>query len=104
ERRRSLEESERTYRMLFEANPAPMWTYDRETLRILTVNRAAVEKYGYTPVEFLAMTVVEFLAEEEREAIAARIRRRQGLGLHTDSGSVRHQLKNGRLIDVDVDV
>ena len=43
-----LRESEERYRKLFELNPQPTWIYDRETLRFLAVNKAALQKYGYT--------------------------------------------------------
>ena len=33
-----------------------MWVLDRETLRFLAVNDAAIYKYGYTRGEFLCMT------------------------------------------------
>ena len=78
---RSLEQSEERYRLLFEASPLPMWVYDAETLRFLAVNGAAVEHYGYTTAEFLAMTV-----EDLGEA----------------PGSPRHQTKDGTLIEVEI--
>ena len=44
----ALRQSEEHYRLLFESNPHPMWVYDLETLRFLTVNEAAIHHYGYT--------------------------------------------------------
>ena len=55
----ALEESEFRYRELFESHTHPMWVYDCETLRFLAVNKAAVEYYGYSPSEFLSMTLGE---------------------------------------------
>jgi len=46
-----------SYRLLFEKNPLPMWVFDIETLRFLDVNDAAVQKYGYSRSDFLAMTL-----------------------------------------------
>ncbi|MDP3085432.1 MAG: PAS domain S-box protein, partial [Rubrivivax sp.] len=37
---RTLLDSERRYRALFDANPQPMWVYDLETLAFLAVNDA----------------------------------------------------------------
>lgn len=54
---RERRESETRYRILFDGNPQPMWVYDTETLRILTVNEAAVAHYGYTREEFLGLTI-----------------------------------------------
>ncbi len=45
------------YRLLFEANPLPLWVYDLETLRILDVNEVACRKYGYSRDEFLGLTI-----------------------------------------------
>ena len=43
------------FRLLFAANPLPMWVFDQATLRFLEVNDAAVAHYGYARDEFLAM-------------------------------------------------
>jgi diguanylate cyclase (GGDEF)-like protein/PAS domain S-box-containing protein len=53
----TLRNSEEQYRLLFEANPNPMWVYDVESLRFLAVNNAAVDEYGWSRAEFLAMTI-----------------------------------------------
>src|SRR5204863_305248 len=44
---KALEESERRYRTLFDANPYPMWVVDAKTLAFLAVNDAAISLYGY---------------------------------------------------------
>src|ERR1700694_2291479 len=49
--------SERNYRLLFESHPQPMWLYDVGTLAFLKVNDAAIERYGYSRDEFMAMTI-----------------------------------------------
>ena len=41
----------------FERSPSPMRIFDHETLRYLAVNDAAVEFYGYSREEFLALTL-----------------------------------------------
>jgi PAS domain S-box-containing protein len=46
-----------SYLTLFEANPQPMLVFDTQTLQVLSVNEAAVLKYGYTKAELLSMTV-----------------------------------------------
>ena len=43
-----LRASEEWYRLLFDANPLPMWVYDIETLAFVAVNDAAVKHYGYS--------------------------------------------------------
>src|ERR1039458_5199252 len=44
---------------LFDRAPVPMWVFDRESLRFLAVNDAAVWKYGYSREEFLALTIAD---------------------------------------------
>src|SRR6202007_2579151 len=72
ERKRSeelLRETEERHRKLFDNNPHPTWVYDRETLRFLAVNRAAVRKYGYSSEEFLAMTIKDIRPTEDVPAL-----------------------------------
>ncbi len=47
------------YQHLFEHNPFPMWVFDPADLRFLAVNDRALEAYGYTRDEFLAMKVTD---------------------------------------------
>lgn len=48
-----------SFELLLSANPVPMWVYDLESLRFLAVNRAAVERYGYSREQFLAMRLTD---------------------------------------------
>ena len=46
---------ESSFRFLFEDNPLPMWVWDHATFRFLAVNKAAVEKYGYSHEQFRSL-------------------------------------------------
>ena len=90
------------FRLLFAANPLPMWVYDVETLRFVEVNDAAVAQYGYARAEFLAMSVSEirpdedvprFLASNDADENDSGIRRR---------GRWKHRMKDGRVRDVEI--
>lgn len=61
----TLRANEARYRTLFKANPHPMWVYDMATLAFLEVNEAAVQQYGYSRDEFLAMTIADIRPEED---------------------------------------
>src|SRR5690625_4424303 len=50
----ALRKSEAEYRMLFAANPRPMWVFDTETYQFLRVNRSEERRVGYSEAEFLA--------------------------------------------------
>jgi diguanylate cyclase (GGDEF)-like protein/PAS domain S-box-containing protein len=102
ERRRgeqALRESEHRYRTLFEGNPLPMWVYDRETLRFIAVNEAAVRRYGFSKDEFLKLTIADIRPPEEvprmHETLAA---------LHDrDSNRIfRHRRKDGTNFDAEI--
>src|SRR5581483_7240191 len=73
--------SEARYRALFQNSPHPAWVYDVATLRILEVNDTAVERYGYSRAEFLAMRLPD---------------------LEPAGDGPRHHLKSGEIIEVEV--
>ena len=99
---RALRHSEEQYRQLFDVNPLPTWVYDRETLRFLEVNPAAVAHYGYTRAEFLdGMTLRDLRAPEEVPALETFL---EALGPGPADGprTWRHRLKGGREILVEI--
>jgi two-component system, cell cycle sensor histidine kinase and response regulator CckA len=97
----SLANSEERYRLLFEANPLPMWVYDADTLRFLAVNEAAVRHYGFTRQEFLGMTIAEIRPREDVDALLADMHARGGPGSPVP-GTWRHRKKDGTVIDVEI--
>jgi PAS domain S-box-containing protein len=102
ERRRTealLRESEERHRKLFDNNPHPTWVFDRETLRFLAVNDAAVRKYGFSRDEFLAMTLKDIRPPEDIPALLETVKN-LGEG-NESSGAWRHRLKDGTLIDTE---
>jgi diguanylate cyclase (GGDEF)-like protein/PAS domain S-box-containing protein len=56
-----------SFRLLFESNPVPMWVVERDGLKFLDVNAAAVEHYGYTRDQFLNMTSLQIRPVHERQ-------------------------------------
>ncbi len=96
-----LREREEAYRRLFEAHPRPLWVYDLETLRFVAVNDAAVQHYGYSREEFLAMRITDLRPPEDLPALEANLATlREG---HVDhAGTWRHHTKAGRLLKVEI--
>ena len=102
EQRRIADElvaSEERYRFLFERNPLPMWVYDRETLRFLAVNEAAVRHYGYSREEFRSMTVVDIRPEEERPRLREEVK---GIEGYRFSGRWKLRKKDGSIVNVEI--
>src|SRR5437764_4961919 len=89
---KALRDSEGSLRLLFTANPFPMWLYDLESLAFLEVNAAAVARYGYSRAEFLSMRITDIRLPEDVPRLSGR----------RDTAERRHRLKDGRIIDVHV--
>ena len=98
--RRARRTAEEQYRLLFENSPQPMWVVDRETLRFLAVNEAAIAHYGYSREEFLEMTLAEVRPPADVPALLAALPA-VAEGLHKKE-VWRHRLKDGTVIDVEV--
>lgn len=62
-------ESEHQYRSMYEGNLTPQFIFDPATFRFVSVNRAAVEKYGYTEEEFLNKTIFDIRPAEDRDKV-----------------------------------
>jgi len=98
----ALSEAEAHFRSLFASIPLPTFFYDAETLHYLEVNDAAVSYSGYSRDELLQMGVTDLAAPGFAAHVVAHI---QALRPHSrwhDQG--RHRLRDGRLVDVEVDV
>ncbi|MFZ3206870.1 MAG: PAS domain S-box protein, partial [Pseudomonas sp.] len=62
-----LADSEARYRMLFEANPEPIWVFSKATMAFLAVNHAVTRFLGYAQSELLAMSVLDVRSAQEQE-------------------------------------
>ncbi|GFE70686.1 PAS domain S-box protein [Chroococcus sp. FPU101] len=99
----NLKESETKYRLLFEANPNPLWVYDLETLKFLEVNNAAILHYGYSHEEFLNMTIRDIRPLEDLPLLVQCIESVQpNPDYHYNYGLWRHKKRNGEIIDVEI--
>src|SRR5262249_20232798 len=88
------------YSLLFDRNPLAMWVYDFETLRFLAVNQAAIDLYGFSRDEFLAMTIDEIRPPEAVPALLADLRANP-VGHRMDSAWT-HRTKRGERIEAEV--
>lgn len=96
ETQEELRRSEKQYRILFQGNPHPMWVFDLESLKILEVNEAAVQHYGYTREEFLGMSIEDLRSGQQLD-------NEPGDASSPASGLIwRHKRKDGSYVDMEV--
>ncbi len=95
-----LQESEQQYRSYFEANPSPMWIYNRRTLNFTAVNNAAIATYGYTLDEFKNMTILDVRPKADVARVHTTIR--DLTNGYSDSGIWTHLKKDGTPMQVRV--
>ena len=91
--------SEEKYKSLFKVSPLPMWVLDRDQLKFLSVNQAAIDLYGYTREEFLQMTVEDLWAPDPDQEK----RIKEVVNKNPDNFfkfRVRHITKTGKLLYV----
>ncbi|HET7241065.1 MAG TPA: ATP-binding protein [Gemmatimonadales bacterium] len=91
-------EANRRYRLLFDANPQPMWVFDVDSLVFLAVNDAAVRHYGYTREEFLGMTVMDLRPEDDAALAGPGFERNH----REEAAFARHQRKDGTVVDMEI--
>jgi PAS domain S-box-containing protein len=65
---------EASFKLMFDNNPVPMWLWEgSRELRVLDLNKAALEHLGYTRDAIAGLTVFDILSDEERPALNAMI-------------------------------
>ena len=92
----TLHDSEHRYRLLFDANPMPMFLIDTATRRFLSVNHAAADIYGYSASEFLTLTLDDILPAREVERMLTFLAELDTQGEHpTHTGDWLHKKRDG---------
>jgi PAS domain S-box-containing protein len=97
-----IRESEKNYRDLFELSPEPMMLFDLNTYEFLDVNRAVINRYGYSKQEFLSMTLMDIKPDSEKENAREIIQNTKASVNVTLDGEHRHVKKNGDIIFVEI--
>jgi PAS domain S-box-containing protein/putative nucleotidyltransferase with HDIG domain len=96
----ALRAGEARYRELFESNPQPMWVFDLQTLKFLAVNDAAINHFGYSKPEFLALTIKDIRSTEDVTRLTANVA--QLISGFAKAGIHRLRRKDGTLIEADI--
>ncbi|MEX3688140.1 EAL domain-containing protein [Paraburkholderia sp. BR14263] len=89
---------------LFDAHPVPMYVFDRETLRFLAVNAAAIQQYGYSEEEFLTMTIREIRPAEDVSRLEQHLTRSDMVtqNVRMMAGIWHHRRRDGSIISADI--
>ncbi|MEI9911367.1 MAG: PAS domain S-box protein [Bacteroidota bacterium] len=95
-----LRSSKKKYKLLFENNPLCMWMLRLPDYKVIDVNNAALNQYGYTREEFLALDIAEIRPEEDRQKFRD-ITDTDFRSVH-HAGTWKHKKKNGTIIYVDI--
>jgi len=90
--------------LLFDANPQPMFVFDRETLAFLAVNLAACAYYGWSRDEMLAMTLRDIRPADEMTRLEGELATSPKLPVTRFTRLGRHQTRTGRIIDVEISI
>ncbi|MDB5202697.1 MAG: Signal transduction histidine-protein kinase/phosphatase DegS [Ferruginibacter sp.] len=96
-----LKYSEQKYRSLFELSPTPMWVFDVETLRFLSVNEAAIRHYGYSEEEFLQATLADIRPKEDLGILEDATKEMKS-NAEFQKAFARHLKKDNSIIFVDI--
>ena len=96
---REAQDADHRHKVLFDANPQPMWVFDVDTLAFLAVNDAAIRYYGYSRDEFLGMTIMDIRPPDDTPAHPAGLER---TGRRPEVALTQHQRKDGTIVDIEI--
>ena len=97
-----LAAGEARFRRVFEDNPQPMWIADQATAGFIAVNTAALNLYGYSRAEFLALraSALELPGTDSRNSPISVHQRKDGtvLGLSISVQQIEFDGRNAQLV------
>jgi PAS domain S-box-containing protein len=103
----ALKESELRFRSFFNLAPIPMWVIDPETNKFISVNKAALEHYGYSKEEFSNLTIFDIRSGKDISKESEDVKRIKEETINlTDNKTGRfnsyHSKKDGEKIEVEI--
>ncbi|QQS37414.1 MAG: PAS domain-containing protein [Ignavibacteriales bacterium] len=90
----------RMFEVLIQKNPEPVFVYDKENLRFLEVNDAALQLYGYSREEFLQMDLTDLYTHEDIQTLLDSSSSAMKEGVF--HGPFRHKKKDGTSVFVEI--
>ena len=103
----ALKESELRFRSFFNLAPIPMWVIDPGTNKFISVNKAALEHYGYSEEEFSNLTIFDIRSGKDISKESEDVKRIKEETINlTDNKTGRfnsyHSKKDGEKIEVEI--
>ncbi|MBD2613018.1 MAG: PAS domain S-box protein [Nostoc sp. ZfuVER08] len=98
-RSKIMDDSQKSFNLLFSKNPNSMWVFDEHSLRFLDVNEAAIVHYGYSREEFLQMRITDISPPEDVPIVLEYLAEKPMLHF---CGQWQHRRKNGQMLDVEI--
>lgn len=96
------QESEERYRLFFQYNPHPAFLFEHDSLEILEINRAVLEKYGYEEKDLIGKSILQIFEPSDFDKVKQEIIFFQ-FGANQASSFV-HKKKNGEKLIADTTV
>jgi PAS domain S-box-containing protein len=90
----------RMFEFLIENNPQPIYVYDKENLKFVEANQAALDFYGYTKDEFLEMDLTDLYIPEDIQTLISSSSKNEAEGKF--STPLRQKRKDGTSILVEI--
>jgi two-component system cell cycle sensor histidine kinase/response regulator CckA len=95
-------DTDERFRLMFEGNPLPTYVYDCASLRLVELNQAAAEKYGYIRDEFLKLSVTDIRPETEPAKLLLELKGRH-VGFN-NAGVWQQRRKDGSVFSAEATV
>ncbi|WP_374163767.1 PAS domain S-box protein [Arcticibacter sp. MXS-1] len=95
-----IKASESQFKSVFLSNTTPLWIYDKQTLKFVEVNNAAIATYGYSRDEFLSMSILDIRPPGERARLLASVK--DAPYSFYSSGWWQHTRKSGEIFIVSI--
>ena len=98
----AIQASEKKFRYLFNNNPAIIFVWDIETLKLLEVNETGLREFGFNYDEAINMSLLDFRLKEEHDEIRESVKRIANQIEVTSKGTWKHVRRDGQLVYMDV--
>lgn len=99
---KEIKASEEKHRLLFNSSPYPKYILEQESCKIVDVNDAMVEFYGYSRAELLQMNAKDLRPKEEIGALMKGLDEFQLQRGNRNYGIFIHKKRNGELAKMEV--